>query len=62
LGKWPQQPGDLAGLANWSITEAELTAAMGELLTLLHGFPKYGVWPLDRTAKSPDFVGYLRST
>ena len=60
LKRWPSDPQDLAALVASPIQTSEMTTAMDCLLAAVCAFPNTANWPLDRIAKSPDFVNHLR--
>lgn len=61
LRRWPTEPADLASLVKSPVNGDELRPAMDELPQALRNFPKRSDWPLDRIAKSRDFVSHLRN-
>jgi len=61
LGRKTYHPGQLRELLDVSFGEDELYAAMEDLLRLLESYPERATRPLDRIAKSREFVDYLLS-
>jgi len=59
LGQRTYHPSQLRPLLSESFREDELEAAMQELLGLLESYPHRATRPLDRIAKSRDFVEHL---
>lgn len=59
LGERTHHPAQLRGLLDVSFGEQELKAAMEQLLSVLESYPDRASRPLDRIAKSRDFVDHL---
>jgi len=58
LGRRPHDPTELTRFVGKAFTPRVMAARMRNLLALLRSYDDYGVRPLDRIAKSRDFVEY----